>query len=285
MNRTGMLVLLAVASVTACAQESPPSAEETPPAAQPTTAAPAPEAARTDEAEVQAEVDAATSSQESTGEAADPTDTGDPGLERYAALPADQQLPAGRWKAGQHYVPLVPAQPTSVGPAEVEVVEVFWYGCNHCYALEPFLERWDQKNAEYVKLVKVPVMWSPGHRAHARLFYTLEALGRSDLHQKVFDTIHQRRQQLLGRTEKEAEQLHVQFARANGIEEQPFRQAYGSFSVNANLQRAERLTTAYRVQGVPLLVVNGKYTTDITSAGGHEALLALLDDLAASERR
>ncbi len=133
--------------------------------------------------------------------------------------------------------------------------------------------------------MQVPVMWSPGHRAHARLFYALEALNRGDLHQKVFDSIHQRRQQLLGRSDRETEQLHVQFARANGIDEKQFLQAYNSFMVNSSLQRAERLTTAYRVQGVPLLVVNGKYTTDVGMAGGHEGLLALLDDLAASERR
>jgi thiol:disulfide interchange protein DsbA len=282
MTRPATLVLLLAASIVACAKDPAPAPAESataPAAAAPEPANPAPEST------AQAEIDAATATQESVSAAAEPRDRADVGLERLAALPADQQLPNGRWKVGTHYVPLVPAQPTNVGAGEVEVVEVFWYGCNHCYALEPFLTNWDENNADYVKLVKVPVMWSDGHRAHARLFYTLEALGRSDLHQKVFDTIHQRGQQLLGRSVQEAQQQQVQFAKANGIEEKEFLQAYNSFSVNANLQRAERLTGSYRVQGVPLMVVNGKYTTDVSMAGGQTQLLALLNDLAASEKR
>ncbi|MGH8286852.1 MAG: thiol:disulfide interchange protein DsbA/DsbL [Steroidobacteraceae bacterium] len=275
MNRSGILVLLLLVSVSACAKDPAP-----PPAgngAQPSAATtPAPSSAKT-------EIETAT--QESGGDAAEPGERGDAGLERLAALPADQQLPNGRWKAGAHYMPLVPAQPTNVGAGEVEVVEVFWYGCNHCYALEPFLASWDKANAEYVKLVKVPVVWSQGHRAHARLFYTFEALGRRDLHQKVFDMIHQRGNQLLGKSERDTQAVHVDFAKANGIDPQQFLQAYDSFSVNSNLQRAERLTESYRVQGVPLMVVNGKYTTDVGMAGGQTQLLALLTDLAASEKR
>lgn len=284
MKRSGILLLLAVASVVACAKEPAPAPAETaaPPAAT-TTAAPAAET-RT-ESEQQAEIDAAAQAQESAGDTAETRDRGDAGLERLAALPAQSQLPNGRWRAGTHYTPIVPAQPTNAGAGEVEVVEVFWYGCPHCYALEPFLQSWDKNNAEYVKLVKVPVIWSPGHKAHARLFYTLEALGRSDLHLKVFESFHRANNQLLGRSEQEARQVQLAFAKANGVEEQQFLAAYDSFTVNTNLQRAERLTTAYRVQGVPLMVVNGKYTTDVSMAGGHERLLELLNDLAASEKR
>jgi protein dithiol oxidoreductase (disulfide-forming) len=280
MNRPGILLVLL--SMTACAQEPEPApAADAAPATTPAApAAPAKEAA------TEAEMEAATAAtQESTDAAAEPGDRGDAGLERLAALPADQQLPNGRWKPGVHYVPLVPAQPTNVGPGEVEVVEVFWYGCPHCYALEPYLAKWDQGNADYVKLVKVPVMWSPGHKAHARLFYTLETLGRRDLHAKVFEAFHRQGQQLLGRSEKEAQQLHTAFAKANGVDEKQFLDVYNSFSVNSNLLRAERLTTSYRVSAVPIMVVNGKYTTDVTMAGSQENLLVLLDVLAGSERR
>jgi thiol:disulfide interchange protein DsbA len=192
---------------------------------------------------------------------------------------------SARFQLNTHYRRLSPTQPTSSSPEQVEVAEVFWYGCPHCYALEPYLESWDKNNADYIKLVKIPVIWSPGHRAHARLFYALEALGRRDLHKKVFQAIHEGRNPLWANSERETAQMHVDFARANGLDEKKFLQAYNSFSVNSNLQRAERLTTAYRVQSVPIVVVNGKYVTDIEKARGHEELMQLLNDLAASERR
>ena len=70
------------------------------------------------------------------------SDRADPTLERVAALSEAGQLPGGKWKAGQHYLPVVPAQGTSAQPGDVEVLEVFWFGCGHCYALDPFLENW-----------------------------------------------------------------------------------------------------------------------------------------------
>lgn len=280
MNRSGILVLLLLVSVSACAKDPPPPPAES--AAQRAATTPPPSSAPS-KSSAKTEIETAT--QESVVDAAEPRERGDAGLERLAALPADQQLPNGRWKVGTHYTPLVPAQPTNVGAGEVEVVEVLWYSCNHCYALEPYLESWDKSNAEYIKLVRMPVVWSPGHRPEARLFYTFEALGRRDLHQKVFESIHQRGKRMLGTSEAATQKLHVDFAKANGIDEKQFLQAYNSFSVSSNLTRAERLTESYRVPGTPYFVVNGKYTTDVSMAGGQTQLLALLADLAASEKR
>lgn len=221
------------------------------------------------------------------------SDTGEPTAQaggeaapqRLAALPAAQPLPAGRWQPGVHYQTLSPPQATNVARGQVEVLEVFWYGCSHCYALEPFLSSWNQNKPEYVAFAKVPVMWSPQHRAHARLFYALEALGRSDLHAQVFDEIHQRGNMLLGRDEESSLDLQAAFVKTHGVDPQAFVKAAQSFGVNSNLQRAEQIMRRYRVEGVPLLTVNGKYVTDVGRAGGQSNLLALLNDLAASERR
>jgi thiol:disulfide interchange protein DsbA len=210
---------------------------------------------------------------------------GDAGLERLAQLPADQQLPGGRWKAGTHYDPLVPAQPTNVGPGKVEVVEVFWLGCPHCYALEPYIQSWLKNKPAYIEFVRVPVMWGPVHRGHARLFYTLVALNRADLVQKAFDTIQQEHQMLVGPSDDDTLKAQLAFAKSNGISADDYTKAYSSFSVNSNLQRAEQLTQRYHVEGVPLIVVDGKYTTDVGKAGGPSELLALIDDLAAAEHR
>lgn len=287
MNRLSVLLALMIVSIGACGRETPQTAapaqaepQAAPAAEQSTPGTPAPAASAT----AQSETEQATAAQESLSDAT-ADDQSDASLERLAQLPPSQQLPGGRWKAGVHYTPIVPALPTNVPAGKVEVAEFFWYGCSHCYALEPFLQSWNKNKPEYVQFVRIPIMWGPVHRAHARLFYTLQALGREDLHQKVFDTIHQNRDMLVANDEQKTEEMHVAFATKNGIGADEFRKAYKSFSVNSNLSRAEELTKRYRVEGVPLLIVNGKYSTDVGKAGNHGNLLALLNDLAASEKR
>ncbi len=238
-------------------------------------------------ATAQSETEQATAAQEPAGGGADddraPPDRSDVSLEHLAALPADAVLPSGKWKPGVNYDALTPAQPTNVGPGKVEVVEVFWLGCPHCYALEPFVEAWLKNKPSYIDFVRVPVMWGPAHRAHARLFYTLVALNRSDLFEKAFDTIQQQHQPLIAQSDDETLKLQQGFAKENGISPEDYAKAYNSFSVNSNLQRAEQLTQRYQVQGVPLVVVDGKYTTDVGKAGGPQQLIQIIDDLAASE--
>jgi thiol:disulfide interchange protein DsbA len=239
----------------------------------------------------QSENEQAAAAQETAGDTGDedhsPPDRGDVSLEHLAALPADAQLPSGKWKPGVNYDVLTPAQPTNVAPGKVEVTEVFWLGCPHCYALEPYVEAWLKNKPSYIEFVRVPVMWGPVHRAHARLFYTLQALNRSDLFEKAFDTIQQQHNLLVSTTGNEEESLKLQqaWAKQNGINPDDYAKAFNSFSVNSNLQRAEQLTQRYQVQGVPLVVINGKYTTDVAKAGGPQQLISEIDDLAASEHR
>jgi protein dithiol oxidoreductase (disulfide-forming) len=192
-----------------------------------------------------------------------------------------------KWVDGKNYNTLTPAQPTGAPPDKVEVVEVFWYGCGHCYHLDPSIESWRQKGQPpYVMFQRVPVMWGDVHKAHARLFYTLEALGKlEELHTKVFREIHANGNFLAAQDPAETERLQRAFLKANGVSDADFDRTYRSFSVEGKLQRAEQLTRRYRVAGVPLMVVNGKYTADVGTAGGEPQLLSLVGDLAASERK
>ena len=246
-----------------------------------------PPPAPADTATQQSETLQATAAQEKGDEPEDDPRAarGDSGLERLAQLPADQQLPAGRWKAGVNYDPLVPAQPTNVGPGKIEVVEVFWLGCPHCAALEPFIQSWLKNKPPYIEFVRVPVMWGPAHRAHAHLFYTLVALNRQDLVQKAFDAIQNQHQMLVAANEEDTLKAQQAFAAANGVSAEEFAKAYNSFTVNSNLQRAEQLTQRYHVEGVPLIVVNGKYVTDVAKAGSQSNLIQIIDDLAAAEHK
>jgi thiol:disulfide interchange protein DsbA len=194
-----------------------------------------------------------------------------------------------RWVDGKNYSTLVPAQPTSSSPDKVEAVEVFWYGCPHCFALDPSLETWRNKNkAPYVEFVRVPVMWGPVHKAHARLFYTIQALGKSEqLHSAVFREIHVMNNFLASKTndDKESEQLQKKFLVEHGVSAADFDKTYRSFSVESKLARADELTKRYKVTGVPFFVVNGKYTADVGTAGGEPQLITLLDDLSAAEHK
>jgi thiol:disulfide interchange protein DsbA len=283
MFRLSVAIALSLISITACGRSStPPAAPAAPATEAPAPAAKPGTAAGTGE-QTQASEEA-TASQETVGDTA-AEDRGDSGLEHLAAMPADQQLPGGKWKAGTNYTPLVPAQPTSVAAGKVEVVEVFWYGCPHCAALEPFIQSWLKNKPEYVELVRVPVMWGPVHRAHAKLFYMLRALKRPDLDQKVFDTIHKDGNMLVANDEQVTRKMQMDFLKANGVSVEDFNKAWDSFAVTTELQRAEQLTERYKVNGVPLIVVNGKYTTDVGMAGGAGQLLQLINDLAASEKQ
>ncbi len=220
-------------------------------------------------------------------EAADSDDApvGTTSLEKIADLPSQHQLPDGRWKPTVNYDPVVPSQPTSVPAGKVEVLEVFWYACPHCYDLEPFIAAWRKTKPDYIQFVRVPVMWGPVHRAHAQLYYTLQQLGRNDLDERAFETLHQQQNPLVGNTPEETFALQLKFARENGIDADAFRKAYNSFAVNSDLQRAEEITQRYHVEGVPLVVINGKYMTDVGKAGSHENLIAEINDLAAGEHK
>ena len=291
MNRALVLTgaLLALGSAACSNKQAPP----VPATEAPATAANAPAVAPAGApatapaaAPAQSETEQARAAQESAdGAANEKPESSDASLERMAALPPDAQLPAGRWKPGVNYEPLVPAQPTSVEPGKVEVIEVLWLGCSHCYALDPFVKTWLKTKAAYIEFMRVPVIWGPTHRAHARLFYTLKALGRPELIDKAFDTIQQQRNPLVGSTDAETLQIEQAWAAQNGVSAADFANAWNSFSVSSDLARAEELTQRYRVQDVPFIVVNGKYTTDVSKAGSVANLFQLINDLAAAEHR
>lgn len=201
-----------------------------------------------------------------------------------AAAPASEPLPDGRWKVGVNYDPVVPVQPTVAPRGKVEVLEVFWLGCPHCYALEPYIRKWLKDKPSYIDFVRVPVMWGPAHRLHAQLFYTLEALHRDDLVEKAFDTMHNG-DLLLGTNEQDSFQKQLDWAKANGIDPQAFTSAYNSPGVKSELQHAQEITERYHVEGVPFIAVGGEYSTDVGKAGGHAELIQLIDDLAAFDRQ
>jgi protein dithiol oxidoreductase (disulfide-forming) len=207
-----------------------------------------------------------------------------------AATPTASAQPVGPtlWQPGVNYTLIVPAQPTSVGAGQIEVLEFFWYACPHCYDLDSQVEAWRKSKPAYVSFSRVPVTWSEGHRALARLFYTLQSLGKLDQpHSEVFKEIHVNGNPLVAQdgNEAETERIQTAFAKKEGIPEDEFKKAYHSFPVDNDMEKADALVQRYRIDGVPTFVVNGKYVTDARLAGSAERLMALVGDLVALEHK
>ena len=183
------------------------------------------------------------------------------------------------FKEGEHYKALKPAQATSVGPGKVEVVEVFWYACGHCYLIEPTLESWVKKGKPAnVELVRVPAMWNDLLKTHARVFYTAELLGKLPaLHSEIYREINVRGNRLDTPAKIEA------FFTSKGVSKQEFQKAFSSFAVETKLSRAADLNRRYRITSTPTVVVNGKYVTDVSMAGSEPRLFDLINTLAAQE--
>ena len=180
---------------------------------------------------------------------------------------------------GTHYQRLSPTQPTSSSPDQVEVAEIFWYGCPHCYTFDPYLENWKETLAEDVNFIRIPAVLNNVLQTHAKVYFTAELLDViDDVHTPIFREIHVNRNML---TETNA---LVDFFAQYGVMPDEFNQTFESFAVFTRMQRADELSRRYRISSVPTVVVNGKYVTNATMAGDYPDLLRLVDELVAMER-
>lgn len=185
---------------------------------------------------------------------------------------------AADYQAGRHYVELNSPVPVSQ-PGKIEVVELFWYGCPHCYQFEPVLNAWASQLPEDVNFVRVPALFGGIWNTHGQLFITLEAMKvEPRVHDAIFAALH-REGRKLATTREMAE-----FLAGQGVDADAFLKTYNSFAVKGQMEKAKKLAMAYQVTGVPVLVVNGKYRLDLGSAGGPEQAVALADHLIARER-
>lgn len=163
---------------------------------------------------------------------------------------------AAEFNEGFEYKLITPPQPTSTGD-KIEVVEMFWYGCPHCYRFEPEIKKWLASKPANVEFVRIPAVFSkPVWELHARAYYTAEALGVLEkIHQPLFDAIHKDKQRM--DSPAALRSLFSKFA----VSGDDFDKAFTSFVVMSKLQRARTLSRDYQITGVPSLIINGKYVT------------------------
>lgn len=184
---------------------------------------------------------------------------------------------------GIEYKLISPAQPT-ITKNKIEVVELFWYGCPHCFHFEPELKAWLAKKPDNVVFYRIPAVFNSTWALHARAYYTAQTLGlyeddKKNFHEAFFDEIHKHKKNL---NNKDA--LKAFFARF-GISAEDFNNTFDSFAVNTKVNRAATVSKRYQLDGVPSLIVNGKYRTDGPMAGGRQDMLKVLDFLIKKESK
>ena len=165
------------------------------------------------------------------------------------------------------------AQPLD-SKGKVEVIEFFWYGCPHCYDFEPELSSWVKRQPKDVVFRRVPVAFREDFMPHSQLFYALEAMGKGDaFNEKVMYAMHKENKRLL--TEPEI----ADWVASQGIDRNTFLATYRSFAVVSKARTAKQLVEAYRIDGVPTIVMQGKYVTSPSIAGTKAKAIAVMDHL------
>jgi thiol:disulfide interchange protein DsbA len=189
-----------------------------------------------------------------------------------------------KFKEGQHYKRF-PSTAGRWGSADkIEVTEVFMYSCPHCFDHESFINPWEENKDPNIRFVRIPAIFNQLAALHAQLYYTEVFLAEAGklkdpaaFRNMVFEEYHRRGNRLTSETA-----IMRLFARA-GVSEDDFNRTWKSFEVDQALRRARDMALKYGVSSVPMIVVNGKYTTDAGSAGSYPNLIELIDELTVRE--
>jgi len=182
------------------------------------------------------------------------------------------------YSEGFDYQVITPAQATD-DPDRIEVVEVFWYGCPHCYHFEPTLGPWVGGAPKDVNFYRLPAIFDKSWEPHARAYFTADILNVLDKsHNALFHAMHAE-----NKTLNTVDKL-ANFYSAYGIDKTLFKKTYASFVVNTRVARSKEMVGRYGINGVPAIVVNGKYLVTGPMAKSYENMLKITNFLVAKER-
>lgn len=188
------------------------------------------------------------------------------------------KIVAQEYTAGEDYGLVSPAQPGG-SDGKVQVVEMFWYGCPHCFEFEPTVHDWEKSKPENVEFIRIPAIFNnPRWQLHAGAFYTAEMLGVMDkFHTPFFNAIHLNKQHMASK-----EEIRDFFA-GIGVDGKTFDETFDSFAVQTKVRRAADLSRKYGISGVPSMIVNGKYVVDGPKAKGYENMVHIVNALVKKE--
>ena len=193
---------------------------------------------------------------------------------------AMSSLAAERFREGVHFFPLA-APVETADPSKIEVVEVFSYACIHCKNFDPVLNRWIEGIDDDVRFRRVPAVFSDAWKKVAAPYFVAENLGvLEEIHEPMFRAIHDERIDM-----RRPERIAALFNAYAGVEEEKTVAELKSFDVDKALRNAQGLVlTGYQIDGVPAMVINGRYRITVESAGVDEAMLEVVDFVVAKER-
>ena len=176
------------------------------------------------------------------------------------------------------YEVLQPPQQTETGD-RIEVVDVFWYGCPHCYTFLPMMEAYDLVKPEYVEIRRLPAIFRESWTAHARAFYTAKLLGVVDsTHRPLFEEIHEQR------NPTDHKEALAAFFERQGVDRGSFEQTWDSFAVESLVRKSILMQQRYGITGTPSVVVNGKYRVTGRLAGSYDNVIPVVMALVEKER-
>ncbi len=182
---------------------------------------------------------------------------------------------------GKDFKALSKPMPVAVAGKQ-EVIEFFWYGCPHCFSVEPVIKEWSAKLPKDVNFRRVHVMWDGRNdmEGHAKIFLALQAMGLDGKHQMaVMKAVQQ------DKIELRDEAKLLDWVKKQGINVAKFKANYNGFSTNVLLKNLATTTRDYQIDGVPTFIVNGKWVTSPSMVGANDATLTkMLDELIAKGR-
>ena len=181
--------------------------------------------------------------------------------------------------SGPAYSQIKPALPTQSGD-KIEVVEIFWYGCSHCFSFEPHIKAWLKSRPEDVVFRQVPGVLNSRWAVHARGFFAAEKMGALDkFHSPLFNALHVKRRNIFTRDSL------IDFAAEAGLDKDEFARYYDSNETEVKMKQAFLMARDAKITGVPSLIVNGRNLISASSAGSFEGMLEAMNYLIQEERR
>ncbi|MCW9014890.1 MAG: thiol:disulfide interchange protein DsbA/DsbL [Gammaproteobacteria bacterium] len=186
---------------------------------------------------------------------------------------------AKEYSEDKHYSTLFTPQATQSAD-KIEVLEFFWYGCPHCYRFEPALSRWVKNKPANVHFERVPAPLNPKWMPHTKTYYALELMGKGEqYHEPLFEALHVKKQRLFTMDEI------TDFLVKQGVDKKAFSDAVNSFAVEMRARRAMQIGKAYKLNGVPALAINGKYTVSASQAGSYDEMINITSYLISKEAK
>ncbi len=202
--------------------------------------------------------------------------------EAKMAEKAKQVTEQSEFIEGVHYFDIFPEMQTDTVGGKVEVIELMWLGCPHCYNLEPRMLEYKKNHPHYVEFTQVPAMLNPSWSVDANTYYLAEVLdptGEKELIAKIFQAIHEQKRQL--RDPSAVSRFFVQL----GYSEDEIQKAKLSMLFRTKIKRAQEISAASQAQSVPTLIINGKYRTSPYTAGSEDNLMKIIDMLTRREKK